>query len=280
MRQLLPIRRGCGDGQPGSHCSRLRSRSFIIAHNEIVDRYSGLARAALSGETAVDCAPDTFEDGCFGAAGYDDLADLPQAAIRASLGCGNPVAVAELRAGETVLDLGSGGGIDVLLSAKRVGPDGKAYGLDASRDMLQLARRNAKQADAANVEFLHGTIEDIPLTDSSVDVVISNCVINLSSDKPAVFGEVFRILRPDGRIGISDVVAEDGTVPEQRAHTEQRVGCVAGALTFAEYRGLLLAAGFAGISITATIGHGDGIHSAIIQATKSSTATGPGIHGR
>lgn len=167
-----------------------------------------------------------------------------------------------------MLDLGSGGGIDVLLSAKRVGPDGKAYGLDASSDMLQLARRNAALADAANVEFLHGTIEDIPLPDLSVDVVISNCVINLSSDKPAVFGEVFRILRPHGRIGISDVIAEDGTTPEQRAQTEKRVGCVAGALTIGEYHGLLLAAGFVGTSITATIGHGDGIHSAIIQATK------------
>jgi len=244
-----------------------------MAHNEIVDRYSGLARAALSGETIIDCAPDTFDEGCFGAAGYDGLTGLPQAAIRASLGCGNPVAVAELRAGQTVLDLGSGGGIDVLLSAKRVGPDGKAYGLDASGDMLQLARRNAEQAAAANVEFLHGTIEDIPLPDLSVDVVISNCVINLSSDKPAVFAEVFRVLRPHGRIGISDVVAEDGTTPEQRARTEERVGCVAGALTISEYRDLLLAAGFVATSITATISHGDGIHSSIIQATKPAITT-------
>jgi SAM-dependent methyltransferase len=250
-------------------------RSVTIAHNEIVDRYSGLARATLSGDTVVDCAPGTFDEGCFGAAGNDDLTALPQAAIRASLGCGNPVAVAELRVGETVLDLGSGGGIDVLLSAKRVGPNGKAYGLDASSDMLQLARRNAKQADAATVEFLHGTIEDIPLPDSSVDVIISNCVINLSSDKPAVFGEVFRILRPHGRIGISDVVAEDGTTPEQRAQTEKRVGCDAGALTIGEYGGMLLAAGFVGTSITATIDHGDGIHSAIIQATKPASPTGP-----
>jgi ubiquinone/menaquinone biosynthesis C-methylase UbiE len=172
-----------------------------------------------------------------------------------------------------VLDLGSGGGIDVLLSAKRVGPDGQAYGLDASADMLQLARRNAEQADAANVTFLHGTIENIPLPDLSVDVVISNCVINLSSDKPAVFGEVFRILRAHGRIGISDVIAEDGTTPEQRAHSEQRVGCIAGALTIGEYRGLLQAAGFVGISITATVAHGDGIHSAIIQATKPAVTT-------
>jgi ubiquinone/menaquinone biosynthesis C-methylase UbiE len=253
--------------------------NLSVAHDEIVDRYSGLARAALSGETVLDCAPGTFDEGCFGAAGYDDLTDLPQAAIRASLGCGNAVAVANLRPGETVLDLGSGGGIDVLLSTKRVGPVGKAYGLDASSDMLQLARSNAELADAANVEFLQGTIEDIPLPDLSVDVVISNCVINLSSDKPAVFAEVFRILRPKGRIGISDVIAEDETTSAQRAHTEQRVGCVAGALTIGEYRSLLLAAGFVGTSITATIRHGDGIHSAIIQATKPAITTrlGPTI---
>jgi arsenite methyltransferase len=251
----------------------VRLRSCTIAHNEIVDRYSGLARAALSGQTVIDCAPDSFDEGCFGAAGYDDLTGLPQAAIRASLGCGNPVAVAELRAGETVLDLGSGGGLDVLLSANRVGPAGKAYGLDASTDMLELGRRNAELADDAKVEFLQGTIEDIPLPDLSVDVVISNCVINLSSDKPAVFAEVFRILRPEGRIGISDVIAEDGTTSEQRADTEQRVGCVAGALTIGEYRSLLLAAGFVDASITATIRHGDGIHSAIIQATKLAITT-------
>jgi len=248
-----------------------------MAADEVIERYSGLARAALSGETVIDCDPETFDDGCFGAAGYDDLTGLPPAAVRASLGCGNPVAVAELRAGETVLDLGSGGGIDVLLSAKRVGPSGMAYGLDASSEMLDLARCNAKQAAVANVGFLHGTIEDIPLPDTSMDVVISNCVINLSSDKSAVFAEVFRILRPHGRIGISDVIAEDGATPEQRARTEQRVGCVAGALTTGEYRDLLLAAGFVGTSITATISHGDGIHSAIIQATKPAITTGQGL---
>jgi ubiquinone/menaquinone biosynthesis C-methylase UbiE len=156
-----------------------------------------------------------------------------------------------------------------------VGPAGKAYGVDASGDMLQLARRNAELADAANVEFLQGTIEDIPLPALSVDVVISYCVINLSSDKPAVFAEVFRILRRNGQIGISDVIAEDGTTStsQQRAHTERRVGCVAGVLTIGEYRSLLLAAGFVGTSITATIRHGDGIHSAIIQATKPANTT-------
>ncbi len=243
-----------------------------MAQDEIVDRYSGLARAAMSGATVTDCGPG-FDEGCFGAAGYGDLSDLPPAAGRASLGCGNPVAVAELSAGQVVLDLGSGGGIDVLLSAKRVGPQGKIYGLDASADMLELSRRNATDAGAQNVEFMHGRMEDIPLPGLSVDVVISNCVINLSWDKPAVFAEVFRVLRPGGRIGISDVVAQDDTAQEGRAAAERRVGCVAGALTVSEYRALLLAAGFVEISITFTIDYGDGIHSAIIQATKEHSAS-------
>jgi len=216
----------------------------------------------LAGETVTDCAPGSFAEGCSGTAEYDDLTGLPEPAIRGSLGCGNPVAVAELGTGETVLDLGSGGGIDVLLSARRVAPDGKAYGLDVSSDMLELARRNAEQAGAVNVEFLHGSIEDIPLPDQSVDVVISNCVVNLSSDKPAVFAEVFRILRPGGRIGISDIIAEDGTSSEQRARFEEQIGCVAGALTFSQYRELLLAAGFGNASITTTFGYGHGLHSA------------------
>ncbi|WP_433370660.1 GNAT family N-acetyltransferase [Streptosporangium sp. CA-115845] len=247
-----------------------------MAHDEVTDRYSSLARAAISGETVIDCGPDAFEQGCFGPAGYDDTAGLPEGALRASLGCGNPVAVAELRKGETVLDLGSGGGIDVLLSARRIGPYGKAYGLDASADMVELARRNAEQAGAANAEFVCGTIEAIPLADHLVDVVISNCVINLSSDKAAVLAETFRVLRPGGRLGISDVVTDsltdsvtDGAAEaRRRAATEQRVGCVAGSLAVVEYRALLAATGFVATSITLTADHGDGVHSAIVQAVK------------
>jgi L-amino acid N-acyltransferase YncA/2-polyprenyl-3-methyl-5-hydroxy-6-metoxy-1,4-benzoquinol methylase len=246
-----------------------------MAHEEVVQRYSGLARAALTGRTVVDCATDEFDQGRFGTAGYDDTSGLPGGALRASLGCGNPVAVAELRAGETVLDLGSGGGIDVLLSARRVGPYGKVYGLDASPDMIELARRNAAEAGAANVEFLHGTIEDIPLPGQAVDVIISNCVVNLSDDKAAVLAEAFRVLRPGGRLGISDMVTDD---PVRRGAAERRVGCEAGALSVPEYRDLLLATGFVGATITLTADHGDGVHSAIVQATKP--AIGPGLEIR
>src|SRR6266568_8828284 len=155
----------------------------------IISRYSALARAALAGNAIADCDPDAFADGCFGAAAYPDAGGAPEAALRASLGCGNPVAVASLNPGETVLDLGSGGGLDVLLSARRVGPAGTAYGLDASPDMLALARANAAAAGVTNAVFLHGHIEDIPLPDGQIDVVISNCVINLSTDKPRVLAE-------------------------------------------------------------------------------------------
>ena len=163
----------------------------------------------------------------------------------ASLGCGNPTAVAELREGETVLDLGSGGGIDVLLSARRVGPTGKAYGLDMTEEMLALARRNAAEAGATNVEWLKGQIEAIPLPAGTVDVVISNCVVNLSVDKAAVFAETYRVLEPGGRIGLTDVVADDDLTPEDRAERGAWVGCVAGALSKAEYESGLASAGFA-----------------------------------
>ena len=193
---------------------------------------------------------------------------LPADAILASLGCGNPLAVAELRGGERVLDLGSGGGIDVLLSARRVGPSGFAYGVDMTDDMLALARRNAAQAAADNVEFLKGHIEDVPLPDASVDVVISNCVINLSVDKPAVLAEMFRVLVPGGRIGISDIVAEDQISPPDRAAAGSYVGCIAGALSRAEYLDGLAAAGFTGASVTFTHQAVPGMHSAIIRAVK------------
>ncbi|WP_338909229.1 arsenite methyltransferase [Streptomyces nigra] len=233
----------------------------------------GAAACCGSGPTAVEV------DAHFGSGLYDadERADLPAEAVAASLGCGNPTAVAELRDGDRVLDLGSGGGIDVLLSARRVGPTGKAYGLDMTEEMLALALANAEKAGAGNVEFLKGSIEAIPLPANTIDVVISNCVINLSVDKPAVFAEMFRVLKPGGRIGISDVVADDALTSAQRAERGDYVGCIAGALSFAEYRAGLEAAGFTDVGITPTHAVADGMHSAIVRATKAATtATGPG----
>jgi arsenite methyltransferase len=181
-----------------------------------------------------------------------EKSDLPENAVLASLGCGNPTALAELREGETVLDLGSGGGIDVLLSARRVGPSGKAYGLDMTDDMLALARENQKKAGAENVEFLKGEIEAIPLPDSSVDVIISNCVINLSADKDKVLREAFRVLKPGGRFAVSDVVTR-GAIPEAvRRNMLLWVGCIAGALDENDYRKRLAASGFEAIGIEPT----------------------------
>jgi len=234
----------------------------------IIGRYSALARTALAGGTIADCDQDAFDDGRFGPAAYVDAAGVPEAALSASLGCGNPVAVADLRPGETVLDLGSGGGLDVLLSARRVGPSGVAFGLDGSRDMLALARANAVKAGVGNVQFLLGRIEDIPLPDEYVDVVISNCVVNLSGDKPRVLREAFRVLRQGGRLGISDVIADDDLDPAKRAEAERLIGCANGALAAREYRDLLAAAGFAGVSITVTSDAGGGLHSAIVKAVK------------
>jgi L-amino acid N-acyltransferase YncA/2-polyprenyl-3-methyl-5-hydroxy-6-metoxy-1,4-benzoquinol methylase len=240
----------------------------------VTARYSGLARTARSGQQISDSGPDAFEAGCFGAAGYDDTRGLPDGAVRASLGCGNPVAVAQLHPGETVLDLGSGGGIDVLLSTRRVAPGGKAYGLDGSPDMIALARDNAAQAGVANAEFLHGHIEDVPLPEAAVDVVISNCVINLSPAKPRVLAEAFRVLRPGGRIGVSDIIASEGLDPAQRAEAERLTGCTTGTLTASEYRSLLLDAGFARITITATNDAAPGLHSAIVQAVRPGAPDG------
>ena len=237
----------------------------------VIDRYSGFARTALAGGSPTDCDPGAFADGCFGAAAYPGDDEAPETALRASLGCGNPLAVASLKPGETVLDLGSGGGLDVLLSARRVGPAGIAYGLDASADMLALARANAAMAGATNARFLHGHIEDIPLPDGQLDVIISNCVINLSADKARVLAEAFRVLRPGGRLGISDVTADEGADPGQLADAEQWVGCISGTLTQPRYLDLLQAAGFTGISITNTHTAGAGLHSAIIQAAKPAT---------
>jgi arsenite methyltransferase len=247
-------------------------------------RYAAAATKVSSGDCGcgqpTDCGCDsgccggaaTVEEPGFGAELYAalDRDQLPDSAVLASLGCGNPTAVAELHQGETVLDLGSGGGIDVLLSAKRVGPSGKAYGLDMTEEMLALARANAAEAGATNVEWLKGQIEAIPLPARTVDVVISNCVVNLSVDKSAVFAETFRVLKPGGRIGITDVVAEDQLSPEDRAERGAWVGCIAGALSRAEYEAGLAAAGFTGVSVDFTHQVGDGLHSAIIKATKPS----------
>lgn len=239
---------------------------------QVRERYARAAREVTDGDGCCGGSDrvTTTEDVRFGVQRYDAESrnGLPEAALLASLGCGNPTAVAELEPGETVLDLGAGGGIDVLLSARRVGPTGKAYGLDMTDEMLELARRNAAEAGAKNVEFLKGYMEEIPLPDSSVDVVISNCVINLSVDKPAVFAEIARVLKPGGRVGVSDVVAEDHLAPEERAERGSYAGCIAGALSFTEYGEHLAVAGFPDAEIVSTHEIGDGFHGAIVRATK------------
>ncbi len=216
------------------------------------------------------CGGSAEVNAAFGSSLYsaDEQDTLPAEAVAASLGCGNPMAVAELRTGERVLDLGSGGGIDVLLSAQRVGGHGFAYGVDMTAEMLSLARANATKAGVTNVEFRKGTIEDIPLPDSTVDVVISNCVINLSTDKSAVLAETFRVLTAGGRIGISDVVAEDHLSPAERGERGSYVGCIAGALSRQEYLDGLAAAGFVDATVTFTHEAAPGMHGAIIRAHK------------
>lgn len=194
--------------------------------------------------------------------------NLPDAAVLASLGCGNPTSVADLHDGDSVLDLGSGGGIDVLLSARRVGPSGKVYGLDMTEEMLALALENKIKAGVPNVEFLKGYIDSIPLPANTIDVVISNCVINLAADKPSVFAEMFRVLRPGGRIGVSDVVASNELSFDQRKDRGSYVGCIAGALSFSEYEEELAHAGFEGVSVAAAHAVADSMYSAIIRARK------------
>jgi arsenite methyltransferase len=235
---------------------------------EVRSRYAAAAQVVAAGTPGSCCGDEVDAGDGFGAALYGDAerASLPEAAHLASLGCGNPTAVADLREGETVLDLGSGGGIDVLLSARRVGATGFAYGLDMTEDMVELARRNARDAGADNVAFLLGEMEHVPLPDSSVDVIISNCVINLSLDKPAVLAEMHRVLVPGGRIGVSDVVAEDRLSPQDRAARGSHVGCIAGALSEAEYREGLAAAGFERIEVVFTHEVADGLHGAIVRA--------------
>ena len=254
----------------------------------VLARYGELARAAAAGERVTDRDPGDPGGACCGAASYGETEALPEGALRASLGCGNPVAVASLVPGEIVLDLGSGGGADVLLSARRVGPAGRAYGLDGAPEMVGLARENAAAADAGNAEFLHGTIEDIPLPDGHVDVVISNCVINLSADKPRVLAEAFRVLRPGGRLGVTDVIADGHADAAGLAQAGERTGCAAGAVTAGQYRQQLLAAGFSGISIIPAADAGGGLSSVIIQAVRPAApdgvrrgeAAGPPVCGR
>jgi arsenite methyltransferase len=220
------------------------------------------------------CCGGEGESARFGEALYDvqERDELPAAAVLASLGCGNPTAVAELREGDVVLDLGSGGGIDVILSARRVGPGGFAFGLDMTDEMLALARRNAEQAGVRNAVFLKGVIEQVPLPAESVDVVISNCVINLSVDKAAVLTEIARVLKPGGRVGVSDIVAEDRLSPEERAERGSYVGCIAGALSRSEYAAGLAAAGFEAISVEPTHEVADGMHAAVVKAVKTGRA--------
>src|SRR6478609_11269874 len=245
--------------------------------DQVRNRYAQAALTVTEVGTHADCcgggcgATALDEAGApFGAGLYEpgQTSELPEEAVLASLGCGNPLTVAQLRAGERVLDLGSGGGIKVLLSGKRVGATGFAYGLDMTDEMLQLARGNAAKAGASNVEFVKGHIEDISLPDAAVDVVISNCVINLSVDKPAVLAQMFRVLTPGGRVGISDVVAEDQLSAADRAGRGSYVGCIAGALSRAEYLDGLAAAGFVDAEVSFTHEAADGMHAAIVRASK------------
>jgi len=251
--------------------------SADLLREQVRERYAVAARAASTGGCGCTdsggCCGNVAcdgEDGGFGETLYsvDQLTRVPRTATLASLGCGNPTAVADLNEGEVVLDLGSGGGIDVILSAKRVGSTGTAYGLDMTDEMLELARRNAQEAGVTNAHFLKGVIEEIPLPAASVDVVISNCVINLSVDKAAVLTEMARVLKPGGRVGVSDIVAEDRLTPAERAERGSYVGCIAGALSRGEYLAGLVEAGFDDVSVEFTHEVADGMHGAILKAVR------------
>ncbi len=259
--------------------------SKVDLREQVRERYAAAAVAVSEALPVVDgCCGPADNASCCGATGEvasgfgsslysaDEQSVLPAEAVLASLGCGNPLAVAELHAGERVLDLGSGGGIDVLLSARRVGETGFAYGVDMTDEMLALARANAVKAGATNVEFRKGTIENVPLPDGAVDVVISNCVINLSVNKPAVLAEMFRVLAPGGRVGVSDVVAEDHLTSADRADRGSYVGCIAGALSRTEYLDGLAAAGFVDAEVTFTHEAAPGMHSAVVRAVKPASA--------
>ena len=247
--------------------------------DEVRDHYARAALAVLDGGGC--CGPAAVADPVFGPGLYDavELAPVPEDAVAASLGCGNPTALADLRPGEVVLDLGSGGGIDVFLAAARVGPTGFAYGVDMTTEMLALARRNAAAAGVENVRFLEGEIEAIPLPDASVDVVISNCVVNLSTAKARVFAEIARVLRPGGRVSISDVVADDALTPDDRAARGDHAGCIAGALSFGEYAAGMAGAGLAKIEIVPTHAVGDGMYGAIVRGVRPGSGSAADADG-
>lgn len=237
--------------------------------------YGAAARQAAQGNAVVDDGGRAHDDGCstgcgdvFGSGLYSpaELAELPDAAIAGSIGCANPVALAGLAPGEDVLDLGSGGGIDVLLSARRVAPSGRVYGIDMTGEMLDLARSNQRRAGVTNAEFLEGSIEEVPLPDGSVDVVLSNCVINLSADKPAVLAEAFRVLRPGGRLAVADVVADHEPDPALRDDLAAWAGCIAGAVTRSDYRSQLADAGFVDVEIIDDHAVADGLSSVFVKA--------------
>ena len=262
----------CGDSASGScGCSAGQKSDGDEIRGAVRARYAVAASSVAEGGSCCDSnAVLTDEEAAvFGAGLYgEEGSELPDTATMASLGCGNPTAVAELAGGEVVLDLGSGGGIDVLLSARRVGPTGRAYGLDMTDEMLALARQNQAKAGVENVEWLRGHIEEIPLPAESVDVVISNCVINLSGDKPKVIAEAARVLRPGGRVAVSDVIADEDMDAATRADMEQFTGCIAGALTRREFESALAAAGLEEIEITETHRVHEKAGSAIVRARK------------
>ncbi len=240
-------------------------RRYAEAARSVLDRGGQASCCGSGGGGCCDSETTLQAPGFYGA---DEADQVPEAALLASLGCGNPLIVADLRPGERVLDLGSGGGIDVLLSARRVGPTGFAYGVDMTDEMLELARRNAAEAGATNVEFLAGRIEAVPLPDASVDVVISNCVINLSVDKAAVLAEIHRVLVPGGRLGVTDIVAEDRLSVADRAARGDHAGCIAGALSRSEYLDGLEAAGLVDADVRFLDDADTGLHSAVISAVK------------
>ncbi len=267
-RDCCESRQGTGCGCSASETDAgVAAASATFVRETVRDRYAAAARAAAAGADA-SCGSPADDTGAFGSALYAGTDGAPDTALSASLGCGVPTAVADLHGGETVLDLGSGAGADVLISARRVGTTGKVIGLDMTREMLDLARGNAAEAGIENVEFLNGYIEDMPLADETVDVVISNCVINLSGDKPAVIREAGRVLRAGGRFAVSDVIAEEDIDEATRADTAAWTGCIAGALTKAQFRGTLEAVGFEDIEIHETHRVHEHAAAAIIRARK------------